>query len=44
MQISSEDTDNITVVRFEGNLDTNTSTAAQEFLNKAMDEGKAKSS
>ena len=42
MQISSEAADNITVVRFDGNLDTNTSAEAQEFLNKAIDDGAAK--
>jgi anti-sigma B factor antagonist len=39
MDISSEIKDNITVVRFEGNLDTNTSTDAQDYLNKAIDDG-----
>jgi hypothetical protein len=38
MDISSEVKDNITVVRFEGNLDTNTSTDAQDYLNNAIDE------
>jgi len=42
MNILSEALDNITVVRFEGNLDTNTSTEGQEFLNKAIDDGAAK--
>jgi anti-sigma B factor antagonist len=42
MDMSSEVKDNITVVRFEGNLDTNTSTDAQDYLNKAIDEGAAK--
>ena len=42
MEIQSETKDNITVVRFEGNLDTNTSTGAQEYLNKAIDEGNSK--
>ena len=42
MQISSETKDNITVVRLDGNLDTNTSTEAQDYLNKAIDEGVAK--
>jgi anti-anti-sigma factor len=42
MQISSESKDNITVVRFEGNLDTNTSTAAQDYLSQKIDEGAAK--
>lgn len=39
MELSSEAMDNATVVRLEGNLDTNTSTAAQEYLNSAMDDG-----
>ena len=39
MDISSEIKDNITVVRLEGNLDTNTSTDAQDYLNKAIDDG-----
>ena len=42
MDISSEITDNITVVRLMGNLDTNTSTDAQDYLNKAIDEGASK--
>ena len=42
MQISSETKDNITIVRLDGNLDTNTSTEAQGYLNKAIDEGAAK--
>ena len=42
MDISSEIKDNITVVRLEGNLDTNTSTDAQEYLNKAIDGGASK--
>jgi anti-sigma B factor antagonist len=42
MDISCEVKDNVTVVRFEGNLDTNTSTDAQDYLNKAIDEGAAK--
>ena len=42
MQISSETMDTVTVVRLEGNLDTNTSAEAQEFLNKTIDEGAAK--
>ncbi len=42
MDISSEAMDNVTVVRLEGNLDTNTSTEAQEYLNKAIDGGAAK--
>ena len=42
MQILSESVDNVTVVRLEGNLDTNTSTDAQKFVNKAIDDGAAK--
>ena len=42
MDISSETKDNITVVRFEGNLDTNTSTDAQDYLNKLIDGGASK--
>ena len=42
MDISSETKDNITVVRLEGNLDTNTSTDAQDYLNKAIDGGASK--
>jgi anti-sigma B factor antagonist len=42
MDISSEIKDNITVVRFEGNLDTNTSTDAQNYLNNAIDGGASK--
>ena len=42
MQIVSESKDKITVVRFEGNLDTNTSTEAQDYLNQAIDNGAAK--
>ena len=42
MQILSESVDNVTVVRLEGNLDTNTSTDAQNFVNKAIDDGAAK--
>jgi anti-sigma B factor antagonist len=42
MQILSESVDNVTVVRLEGNLDTNTSTDAQNFINKAIDDGVAK--
>ena len=42
MDISSENKDNITVVRFEGNLDTNTSTDAQDYLNNVIDGGGCK--
>jgi anti-sigma B factor antagonist len=39
MELSSEAMENAMVVRLEGNLDTNTSGAAQEYLNSAMDDG-----
>jgi anti-sigma B factor antagonist len=39
MELSSEMMNDAMVVRLEGNLDTNTSTAAQEYLNSAMDDG-----
>jgi len=39
MELSSEARDNAMVVRLEGNLDTNTSVAAQEYLNNVMDDG-----
>ena len=42
MEISSEFLNDVKVVRLEGNLDTNTSSSAQEFLNSAIDEGAAK--
>lgn len=42
MQISSELINDVKVVRLEGNLDTNTSGDAQEFLTSAIDEGLAK--
>ena len=42
MDIASEIKDTITVVRFEGNLDTATSTDAQDYLNNAIDEGASK--
>ena len=42
MQISSETMDSVTVVRLEGNLDTNTSTEAHDYVNKAIDDGAAK--
>ena len=42
MQISSETIDNVTVVRLEGNLDTNTSSEAHDYVNKAIDDGAAK--
>ena len=41
MELSSEAMENALVVRLEGNLDTNTSTTAQEYLNSAMDNGAA---
>ena len=42
MQISSESVNDVRVVRLEGNLDTNTSTDAQDFLTSAMDDGESK--
>ena len=42
MEISSEFLNEVKVVRLEGNLDTNTSSSAQEFLNSAIDQGAAK--
>ena len=42
MQISSETIDDVTVVRLEGNLDTNTSSEAHDYLNKAIDDGAEK--
>lgn len=42
MQISSETVNDTQVVRFDGNLDTNTSTDAHDFLNSAIDEGASK--
>jgi anti-sigma B factor antagonist len=39
MEITSQATDGTTVVRMSGNLDTNTSSEAQEFLNAKMDDG-----
>ena len=42
MNISTREVDTVTVVHFEGNLDTNTSTDAQDYLNKAIDEGASK--
>ena len=42
MQISSETIDDVTVVRLEGNLDTNTSSEAHDYVNKAIDDGAAK--
>lgn len=42
MEISSEFLNDVKVVRLEGNLDTNTSSSAQEFLNSAIDQGAAK--
>ena len=42
MDISSETKDSITIVRLEGNLDTNTSTGAQDYLNNAIDGGASK--
>ncbi len=42
MQISSETMDGVTVVRLEGNLDTDTSSEAHDYVNKAIDDGAAK--
>ena len=42
MQVSIEQVDDTTVVRFEGDLDTNTSQAAQDKLNTLIDEGKTR--
>lgn len=42
MQISSETINDVQVARFDGNLDTNTSADAQDFLNSAIDEGATK--
>ena len=42
MDIGSEVTNDVTVVRFEGNLDTNTSNDAQDYLNKTIDGGASK--
>ena len=39
MNISSESVGEALVVRMEGNLDTNTSEAAHEFLGKSIDDG-----
>lgn len=39
MQLSSEARENTTLVRLEGNLDTNTSGEAHEYLNEAIDGG-----
>ena len=42
MNISSTTIESVTVVRLEGNLDTNTSSEAQDSLNKLIDEGASK--
>jgi anti-sigma B factor antagonist len=42
MQMSKDTRDDVTVVRFEGNLDTNTSEEAQKYLNQTIDDGAAK--
>ena len=39
MNVSTEQIDSTTVVRFDGDLDTNTSPDAQEKLNSLIDEG-----
>ena len=41
MQLSSETVGNAMVVRLEGNLDTNSSTEVQDYLNCSMDGGAA---
>ena len=40
MDVSIEQVDATTVVRFSGDLDTNTSQGAQEHLNALIDDGK----
>jgi anti-anti-sigma factor len=42
MNISSTTIESVSVVRLEGNLDTNTSSEAQDSLNKLIDEGASK--
>ena len=42
MHLSSEAMENATVVRLEGNLDTNTSTEAQDYVNSTIDAGAEK--
>ena len=42
MQISHEETDVATIVRLEGNLDTNTSPDAESFLNESIEDGASK--
>jgi anti-anti-sigma factor len=42
MNISSTTIESVSVVRLEGNLDTNTSSEAQDTLNKLIDEGASK--
>ena len=42
MNISTISVNSVTVVRFEGNIDTGTSTEAQESLEKLIDEGALK--
>ena len=42
MEISSRDANGVVVVELDGNLDTNTSPAAQEFLDGLIDGGSGK--
>ena len=42
MEISSDTTAGAAVVRLEGNLDTNTSTEAQSYLDNLIDDGAGK--
>ena len=42
MKMETTAVDSVTVVRCEGNLDTNTSVEAQETLNQLMDDGASK--
>lgn len=42
MNISTENVESVTVVRLEGNLDTNTSSQAQDRLNQLIEGGASK--
>ena len=42
MDISVEKADSVTVIRFVGNLDTNSAPGGQESLNKIIDDGGSK--
>ncbi len=42
MKIERQEVDDVTVVRLEGNLDTNTSTETEAYLSKAIEDGAAK--